>query len=247
MAQPIPTSPTGPPPPFPPVATTSTPAPVTPIPIRPSHNDLNDVQNISKILSSIQNGSSSTINTNHNNNHSSDKRLFGDDLLSITKANHKESGVKASDEKNHHRSKRKQKATVVTSSVPTVAPSKQNEHKHTNGLSNSSSEKILGNSFSLLNGDDGYDEEQMDKVRRENTAVRTMVFREIRKPGRDYSGLYKQLEKVKGTFEMRYGFIQMSMDEANRFRRKQMASCIQEWWDDQHKEKNGDATGKYKT
>lgn len=240
MAQPVPTSPTGPPPPFPSIATSSSAPPTvsaTPIPIRPSHNDLNDVQNISKILqSSIHNGSSSTmVSTNHNNNHLSDKRLFGDDPLTTpsAKSNHKEDATKAVEEKQHHRSKRKQKATVVTSSPPVVAAvvtAKPNQHKHTNGLNNST-DKILSNCLSLLNGDDSYDEEQVEKWKQENKKTRSMAFKEIRKLGRDYRGLYEQLEKVKGTFDMRFGFIQMCIDEACRFRRKHMVSCIQEWWE----------------
>ena len=252
MAQPVPTSPTGPPPPFPPIASSSalstTPA-ATPIPIRPSHNDLNDAQNISKILqSSIHNGSSSTIgNTNHNNNHSSDKRLFGEDQLftALTKPNHKDDATKVNDEKQHHRSRRKQKATVVTSSPPTVAAVsvKQNQHKHTNGLNNST-DKILNNCLSVLNGDDGYDEEQIEKWKRENMETRSMAFKEIRKLGRDFRGLYEQLEKVKGTFEMRFGFIKMCIDEAGRFRRKHMVNCIQEWWDLHCDQKNIKTTDK---
>lgn len=240
MAQPVPTSPTGPPPPFPSIATSSSApaqATATPIPIRSSHNDLNDVQNISKILqSSIHNGSSSTMSsTNHNNNHLIDKRLFGDDqhTIALTKSNHKEDVTKAVEEKQHHRSKRKQKATVVASSPPIVAvveTVKQNQHKHTNGLNNST-DKILSNCLSLLNGDDSYDDEQVEKWKQENKETRSMAFKEIRKLGRDFSGLYEQLEKVKGTFEMRSGFIQMCIDEACRFRRKHMVSCIQEWWE----------------
>jgi integrator complex subunit 6 len=239
MAQPVPTSPTGPPPPFPSSSTTTanTPAP-TPIPIRPSHNDLNDVQNISKILSSIHNGSGSSISTNHNNNHSNDKRLFVDEPLS--KANHKDEGPKAGDEKQHHRSKRKPKAaTVVTSPAPptvVVINAKQNQHKHTNGLNNST-EKQVNNCHSLLNGDDSYGVEQVAKCKQENKETRSSVFKEVRRLGRDYSGLYKQLEKVKGTSEMRFEFMQMCIDEANRFRRKHMASCIKEWWEKQSDEK----------
>lgn len=234
MTQPVPTSPTGPPPPFPTVPATST-APVvvtpTPIVIRPSHNDLNDVQNISKILqSSIHNGSGSTNHNNNNNNHSGEKRMFGDDPLSIVvpKANHKDDGVKGGEEKQRHRSRRKPKAASVAPPAAVVAAVKPNQHKHTNGL-NSSAEKAPNNC--QLNGDDSYDEEQMEKCRQENCATRISVFKEIRKLGRDYSGLYEQLERVKGTFDMRFNFIQMCIDEALRFRRKHMAGCIQEWWE----------------
>lgn len=74
------------------------------------------------------------------------------------------------------------------------------------------------------------DDEVLERVKEENLETRSLVFREIRKLGRDYNGLYEQLEKVKGSFEMRFSFIQMCIDEASRFRRKHMADCIQEWW-----------------
>lgn len=224
----VPTSPTGPPPPFPP-SSSSAAATTTPVVIRLSHNDLNDAQNISKILqSSFHNGSANS--TNHNNNHSSDKRLFADDQLSITKSNHKEDGTKANDEKQHHRSRRKQKATVVTSPATAALTVKQNQYKHTNGLNNSA-DKILSNCYSLLNGDDAYDDEQIEKWKLENLQTRKLAFKEIRKFGRNYNGLYEQLEKAKGTFDMRLGFIQMCTEEALRFRRNHMATCIQEWWE----------------
>lgn len=246
MAQPVPTSPTGPPPPFPPSSSSSAATTPTPIAIRPSHNDLNDAQNISKILHSIHNGSNSTINSNHNN-HSNDKRLFADDQLSITKANHKEDGMKANDEKQHHRSRRKPKATIVTSSTSPASAAKQNQHKHTNGINNSNSDIILSNCIRLLNGDEDYDDEQIEKWKHENLETRSMAFKEIRKFGRNYNGLYKELEKIKGTFDMRLGFIQMCIEEALRFRRKHMATCIQEWWDAKCDEKNIDSMGKIKT
>lgn len=230
MAQPVPTSPTGPPPPFPsPLATPAAVVAATiPIPVRPSPNDLNDAQNISKILqSSIHNGSSSTINTNHNNNHTNDKRLFGDDQ---SKANPKDDVTKVNIEKKQNRIRRVQKATKATSSTSSaVVPSKQNQHKHTNGL-NSSTDKILNNCLSLLNGDENYDEEQIEAWKQENTETRASAFKEIRKLGRDYSGLYEQLTSVKGTPEIRFNFVQMCVNEAIRFRRKHMANCILEWW-----------------
>jgi hypothetical protein len=195
---------------------------------------------------STHNGSGgSTISTNHNNNHSNDKRLYVDEPLS--KANHKDEGTKTSDEKQHHRSRRKPKVpTVVTSAPVVVANAKQNQHKHTNGLNNST-DKLLNNCHNLLNGDDTYGDDQLEKWKLENNGLRSFAFKEIRKLGRDYSGLYEQLEKVKGTFDMRFGFIQMCIDEAYRFRRKHMADCIQEWWEGQCDIKSEDSDIKLKT
>ncbi|CRL04118.1 CLUMA_CG017230, isoform A [Clunio marinus] len=269
MAQPVPSSPTGPPPPFPSISTPPViPTPsATPITIRSQpHNDLNDAQNISKILqSSIHNGSGSTItSTNHNNNHSSsEKRLFVDEQpqqhlqqpkgAASKSNNHKDENVKAGDDQQHHRSRRKQK---TTSNVTSTAVVKSNQHTHTNGLnsnSNSSSttDKILNNNSvsSFINGDDGccYDDEDIVKWKQENSETRAQAFKEIRRFGRNYNGLYEQLDKIKGTFEMRFNFIQMCISEALRFRRKHMVKCIEEWWTMKCDDKNIKSTGKVKT
>lgn len=230
MTQPVPTSPTGPPPPFPPPVSTSITPTATPIPIRPSpHSDL--TEDISDILrSSFSNGSCGASTINHNNNQSSDKRLFTKD---DSPPNHKE---EVSDEKPNHRGKRKAKVTSSTA--------KQNQHKHTNGLS---TEKVLSNCLNILNGDENLEEEEMEKWRTENNETRSQAFKEIRKFGRDYSGLYEQLEKIKGTYDMRFDFVQMCIVEANRFRRKQMVNCIQEWWETQTEGKNGDTKTKMKS
>lgn len=99
-----------------------------------------------------------------------------------------------------------------------------------------------------MNGDDGYDGEQIEKWRQENLEIRSKAFKEIRKLGRDYSGLFEQLEKVKGTFEMRFDFVQMCINEARRFRRNHMVTCIQESWDLKVSGKNEELLlGKLKT
>lgn len=233
---PMPTSPTGPPPPFPPISSSSnlpsaaatspitTTATVTPLPStqRTIHNDLNDAQNISKILqSSIHNGNNtSTISTT--SNHHADE---------VVVTNHKES---SSNEKLQSKSKKKSPQSKTT------PPSKKNEKVHTNGLVSSDKKvKNSKNNLSVTNGnEDEVDDELLEKIKEENMETRTLAFREIRRLGRDYSGLYEQLAKVKGSFEMRFSFIQMCIDEAVRFRRKHMADCIQEWWSFQCDEDN---------
>ncbi|KAL7031953.1 hypothetical protein ACKWTF_007180 [Chironomus riparius] len=241
-SQPVPTSPTTPAPPFPSISVSLN---VTPIPIaRTIHNnDLNDAQNISKILqSSIHNGTSSSITANHtninnnnnnsnNNNNNDSKRLFLDEGSS--QVNHKEE--RPNNDKNHHRSKRKAaQPKVVEKPEPPKTPKKHTEkqqqqpqqHIHTNGLIDKKPNHTIMNG----NNDDTVDDELLDKIKDDNMETRSLVFREIRKLGRDYSGLYEQLGKIKGSFDMRLNFIKMCIEEASRFRRKHMADCIQEWW-----------------
>lgn len=240
-SQPVPTSPTTPAPPYPSISVSlNTNSTQIPPPTRTIHNnDLNDAQNISKILqSSIHNGTNSTITTNHtnnnntnnnnNNNNSDSKRLFLEEVSSA-QINHKEE--RPNNDKNHHRSKRKPAQPKVTEKpeLPKT-PKKQAEkkHIHTNGLiDNKKPNNTITNGSSE---DAAVEDELLDKIKNDNMETRSLVFREIRKLGRDYSGLYEQLGKVKGLFEMRFNFIKMCIEEASRFRRKHMADCIQEWW-----------------
>jgi hypothetical protein len=204
----------------------------------------------STINSTSNNSSTLSNNLNHNssssNNSANDKRLFIDESEPKTISNNNNNNSsnskedRLSNDKNHSRSKKK----------PTPTKNKQekeSKHAHTNGLiekksnhksNNSTSNNSISSSKSnnnnnrnsIVNGDDGIEEEIMDKFKDENVETRSLVFREIRKYGRDYSGLYEQLNKIKGTFDMRFNFIQMCIDEASRFRRKHMADCIQDWW-----------------
>jgi len=237
-SQPVPTSPTTPAPPFPSISVSLNTTPIPPA--RTIHNnDLNDAQNISKILqSSIHNGTSSTITANHtnssnsnnNNNNNDSKRLFLDEGSS--QVNHKDD--RPNNDKNHHRSKRKPAQPKVVTEKPQQPPKTPKKHTekhiHTNGLIDN--KKSNNNLHTILNGssDDAADDELLDKIKDDNMETRSLVFREIRKLGRDYSGLYEQLDKVKGSFDMRFNFIKMCIEEASRFRRKHMADCIQEWW-----------------
>lgn len=80
---------------------------------------------------------------------------------------------------------------------------------------------------------DERDEEQKENIKQSNMQARTVIFKDIRRPGRDYTQLLEHLNLVKGNLETRFSFVQMCITESLRFRRKKMADCIQEWWDKQ--------------
>lgn len=73
--------------------------------------------------------------------------------------------------------------------------------------------------------------ESVEAIKEANFAARTVLFHDIRRPGRDYGQLLEHLELVRGDFETQFAFIQMCIAEAMRFHRKKMATTIQEWWD----------------
>ena len=119
-----------------------------------------------------------------------------------------------------------------------------NNNSNNNNNNNSSKTTTTVKSSALLPVENGDDTETLDgdEIKTQNQETRTIVFKDIRKYGRDYASLYEHLGLVKGNFDTRFNFIRMCIDEATRFRRKRMADCIQEWW-----ENSLDKVGKSKT
>jgi len=86
-------------------------------------------------------------------------------------------------------------------------------------------------------------EEQRESARVHNIELRLQIFRDIRRPGRDYSQLLEHMNLVKGDQEMQSDFVEMCIGESLRFRRHRMASSIQEWWDRKQQLTAGLASG----
>ncbi|XP_017064279.1 integrator complex subunit 6 [Drosophila eugracilis] len=74
-------------------------------------------------------------------------------------------------------------------------------------------------------------DEQREAARQHNIELRLQIFRDIRRPGRDYSQLLEHMNLVKGDHDMQSDFVEMCIVESLRFRRHRMVSSIQEWWD----------------
>lgn len=72
-----------------------------------------------------------------------------------------------------------------------------------------------------------------ESIRQSNLQARKIIFQDIRRPGRDYSQLLEHLGLIKGNLQTKLKFIQMCIEESQRFRRKKMADCIQEWFQNQ--------------
>ncbi|XP_058063182.1 integrator complex subunit 6-like [Anopheles bellator] len=83
---------------------------------------------------------------------------------------------------------------------------------------------------SVLYGDSD-EEHNLEQIEEQNLKTRSIIFRDIRRPGRDYSEMLKNLDLMQGNHLTRKKFVNMCVAEAKRFRRHRMAVCIQEWWD----------------
>nr|AAK93517.1 SD04165p [Drosophila melanogaster] len=141
---------------------------------------------------------------------------------------------------NHHNNNNSSAAGAASGSTLS------NNHNH-RGHNNSSPNKLevkinssCGSSPTHNNGGMGspgqslpliFTEEQREAARLHNVELRLQIFRDIRRPGRDYSQLLEHLNLVKGDQDMQSDFVDMCIVESLRFRRHRMASSIQEWWD----------------
>ncbi|XP_037026075.1 integrator complex subunit 6 [Bradysia coprophila] len=101
-----------------------------------------------------------------------------------------------------------------------------NNHHQANLKSEKNSAKIKEPPVDI----DDLDDEQKENIKQNNMEARNVIFKDIRRPGRDYSALLDHLNMVKGNFDTKFTFIEMCINESLRFRRRKMADTIQEWW-----------------
>ncbi|EDW07712.2 uncharacterized protein Dmoj_GI14706 [Drosophila mojavensis] len=119
-------------------------------------------------------------------------------------------------------------AATVTPAAPAATTNSNNASNNTIG---SNSNSINDNGDIRSSPELILTEEQREAARKHNIDLRMQVFRDIRRPGRDYSQLLEHLNMVKGDLEMKSDFIDMCISESMRFRRHQMVNSIQEWWE----------------
>lgn len=194
-----------------------------------THNDINDAQEISRILQQCHNGntlqtSSSAASTSTataaTDLYAENVKLETEHVLMpppITSPS-----VNSSNYNSFDSLKRDALVTSSSTATATNSPFITAFSNHLNH--NNSTEQPLLLPVQLT-------EEQKEVARKHNQDLRAQVFRDIRKPGHNYSQLLDHLNLVKGDLDMKSSFIQMCITESLRFRRKQMVNSIQEWWD----------------
>ncbi|XP_072180479.1 integrator complex subunit 6-like [Diadema setosum] len=75
--------------------------------------------------------------------------------------------------------------------------------------------------------------ERMDSVNSDldvnahNAQLRTSVIKEVRKPGKNFRRLFEELNRVQGSMDTKYLFIESIIHEAKRFRRKTLIDMLQ--------------------
>ncbi|XP_030079875.1 integrator complex subunit 6 [Drosophila hydei] len=141
---------------------------------------------------------------------------------------------------NHSRAYNNSSPKLEPKASPTHASSNNNNNNTVSSSTTNSNNNSSSNGSSNCNNDNGdilnspeciLSEDQREAARKHNIDLRLQVFRDIRRPGRDYSQLLEHLNMMKGDQEMKSDFIDMCISESMRFRRHQMVNSIQEWWE----------------
>lgn len=176
-------------------------------------NDMNDPHEISKILQQSFNGGHNNFGMNNSETSQITQNEITNHNISnngnnINNTNNIANGSDSEDE-NHY-----------------------NQHIHTNGLDTKST-KAKSEDFNEPSSLEEMDDDLKENIKQQNIETRSIVFKDIRRLGRDYSHLISHLCLIKGNYETKFDFVRMCIDESLRFRRKHMANCIQEWWDKQ--------------
>lgn len=195
------------------------------------HNDLNDAQEISKILQTCHNGggssssSTSTITPIINISSNSSSNASTNNAINHFEV---ESDVEnAPPNAQEHESTNK---PLLVNSHPLLTNHNNNNNTPTLVQINAQQNHINHNNNNFPHIQSDVDDETKEDIRQQNLETRALIFKEIRRPGRDYRKLLEHLDLIRGNFDTKFTFIQMCINESLRFRRKRMADSIQDWW-----------------
>merc|ERR1712045_328304 len=73
-----------------------------------------------------------------------------------------------------------------------------------------------------------WNHEERRKVETRNNNMRQIIYKEVKRPGRNYDKLLELLKELHGPAEIRQQYILDVIKEANRFKRNHMAQIIQQ-------------------
>uniref|UniRef100_A0A1A9VRC9 VWFA domain-containing protein n=1 Tax=Glossina austeni TaxID=7395 RepID=A0A1A9VRC9_GLOAU len=177
------------------------------------HNDINDAQEISRILQQCHNGNASNGN---NITPAVEPRACSSDNVKLDSESALMPPPNAANTFNT--------ASATSHSFDSL----KRELSSNNGDINC---HMSNHHFTNHNNNHVLTDEQRELARKHNLDLRAQVFRDIRRPGRNYTQLLNHLNLMKGDLDMKSSFVQMCISESLRFRRKQMVNSIQEWWE----------------
>ncbi|XP_011135273.1 integrator complex subunit 6-A isoform X2 [Harpegnathos saltator] len=70
---------------------------------------------------------------------------------------------------------------------------------------------------------------ELEDMRRHNLSIRELVYREVRRKGRNYTALLSHLQQIQGTLDIRLAFVKDIVRESLRFKRRHLASVLEDY------------------
>ncbi|XP_014470620.1 PREDICTED: integrator complex subunit 6 isoform X2 [Dinoponera quadriceps] len=70
---------------------------------------------------------------------------------------------------------------------------------------------------------------ELEEIRRHNLSIRELVYREVRRKGRNYTALLSHLHQIQGTLDIRLAFVKDIVRESLRFKRRHLASVLEDY------------------
>lgn len=70
---------------------------------------------------------------------------------------------------------------------------------------------------------------EINEIKKHNIGVRTQVYRDIRRPGKDFSSLFEHLKQLRGGIDIKKEVVREVINESLRFKRKALASMLEEF------------------
>ncbi|XP_071629585.1 integrator complex subunit 6 isoform X1 [Temnothorax longispinosus] len=70
---------------------------------------------------------------------------------------------------------------------------------------------------------------ELEDIRRHNLSIRGLVYKEVRRRGKNYATLFSHLHQVQGTLDIRLAFVKDIVKESLRFKRRNLASLLEEY------------------
>ncbi|XP_067008212.1 integrator complex subunit 6 isoform X2 [Anabrus simplex] len=70
---------------------------------------------------------------------------------------------------------------------------------------------------------------EMAEIKRHNLNVRTLAYKEVRRPGKNFGALFKHLQTMKGGLDVRVALLKEVIHESLRFKRRNLASSLEDF------------------
>merc|ERR550534_838839 len=68
----------------------------------------------------------------------------------------------------------------------------------------------------------------IQEIKQHNLNIRKAAYREVKKPGRDFNGVFEELSRLKGSLDLRKSVVDDVINECLRFKRRILADLVQE-------------------